>query len=82
VGLVRLRDRASWLLVGGALAAVTAATLSGYSKGEVERIWLPFAVWLLVACGALAGTRTSTRTWLAVQAAYTIVLTTALRTPW
>ena len=29
-----------------AVAAILAADLSGLSKAEVERIWLPFAVWL------------------------------------
>ena len=82
VALARLRDRASWLLVGGALAAVALATLSGYSKGEVERIFLPFAPWVLVACVALGRPVGRARLWLGVQAAYTIVLTTALRTPW
>ena len=27
-------------------AAILIADLSGLSKAEVERIWLPFAVWL------------------------------------
>jgi hypothetical protein len=40
------------LLVLAALAAVAVAGLSGLSKGEVERIWLPFAVWLVVPCAA------------------------------
>lgn len=43
-----------------------AADLSGLSKAEVERIWLPFAVWLPVATAHLsAGHR---RWWLAAQA--------------
>ena len=53
-GLARLRDAGLVLLVGGALAAVVVADLSGMAKGEVERIWLPFTVWLLPAAGALA----------------------------
>ncbi|MET8836307.1 hypothetical protein ABZV78_20625 [Micromonospora sp. NPDC004540] len=49
-----------------AALAVAAADLSGMSKAEVERIWLPFAVWLLVAAAHLpAPTR---RWWLAAQA--------------
>jgi hypothetical protein len=32
---------------------VLAAELSQMSKGEVERIWLPFVPWLLVACALL-----------------------------
>ncbi|WP_139084456.1 hypothetical protein [Nesterenkonia sp. F] len=30
------------------LAAILLATLSGMSKGEVERIWLPFTLWVLI----------------------------------
>ncbi|MGN9777007.1 hypothetical protein ACTMS0_14780 [Micromonospora sp. H33] len=49
-----------------AALAVLAADLSGLSKAEVERIWLPFAVWLLVAAAHLPP-RTH-RWWLAGQA--------------
>ncbi|TNH28985.1 hypothetical protein FHG89_13730 [Micromonospora orduensis] len=55
------------LLPLAALVAVLGADLSGLSKAEVERIWLPFVVWLLVATAWLpAGSR---RWWLAAQAA-------------
>ncbi|MER7889833.1 hypothetical protein ABTX15_08430 [Micromonospora sp. NPDC094482] len=48
-----------------ASVAVAGADLSGLSKAEVERIWLPFAVWLLAATALLpAGGR---RWWLAGQ---------------
>nr|WP_255509865.1 hypothetical protein [Micromonospora sp. AP08] len=54
------------LLPAAAALAVAAADLSGMSKAEVERIWLPFVVWLLVAVARLpAPTR---RWWLAAQA--------------
>ncbi len=82
VGLARLRDRAAWLLVGGALGAVALADLSGYSKGEVERIWLPFSVWILLAGAPLARTLRSARVWIGTQAAFTILLTTWLRSTW
>ncbi|MGH8986369.1 MAG: hypothetical protein ACRDY6_21200 [Acidimicrobiia bacterium] len=86
VALARLRDRSAWLLVGAALAAVALADLSGMSKGEVERIWLPFVPWILLACGALAGAtlvRASvTRRWLVVQATAAIGLQTMVHTPW
>lgn len=42
-GLMRLPGSRLVWIVGGALVAVAAADLSGLSKGEVERIWLPFA---------------------------------------
>ncbi|MCF0094986.1 hypothetical protein B0E54_03844 [Micromonospora sp. MH99] len=54
------------LLPLAALVAVLGADLSGLSKAEVERIWLPFVVWLLVATAHLpTGSR---RWWLAAQA--------------
>jgi methylthioxylose transferase len=86
VALVRLRDRRLWLLVGAALLAVAVAGLSGMSKGEVERIWLPFAVWVLPAGAALglgcgrSGLRSSQ--WLALQVVFTIGLSTLVRSPW
>ena len=43
------RGRASALAAAGAGRRSLVADLSGLSKAEVERIWLPFAVWLLVA---------------------------------
>ncbi|WBB68065.1 hypothetical protein [Micromonospora sp. WMMD812] len=55
------------LLPLAAAVAVIGADLSGMSKAEVERIWLPFAVWLLAAAALLPpGAR---RWWLAGQAA-------------
>ena len=41
-----------WLVVA-AIAMTLAADLSQASKGEVERIWLPFVPWLLVSCALL-----------------------------
>jgi hypothetical protein len=85
-GLARLRDRRAWLLVGGGLACVGLALLSGMAKGEVERIWLPFAPWVLVAGAALAarGTagRGAARGWLAVQLGSAILIESLIRTPW
>ncbi|MEU0548337.1 hypothetical protein [Micromonospora sp. NPDC005979] len=54
------------LLPLAALVAVLGADLSGLSKAEVERIWLPFVGWLLVATAHLPAT--SRRWWLAAQA--------------
>ena len=54
VALARVRDRRLWLLAGAALAAVVVANLSGLSKAEVERIWLPFCPWVLVLAAGLA----------------------------
>ena len=83
VALARLRDRRLWLLAGGALAVVGAAMISGMSKGEVERIWLPFAIWLLPAGAALAAFRyRATAGWLGVQATTAIVVASVVKTSW
>lgn len=77
--LTRLRDARAWLLVGGALAGVAVADLSGMSRGEVERIWLPFTPWVLLACAALRGRR---QAWLALHAGSGLALQVLLRSPW
>lgn len=79
VALVRLRDEGAWTLVAAALVAVTLADLSGLSKGEVERIWLPFVPWLLVATCALARER---RVLFGAQILVAILLQAWLRSPW
>lgn len=82
VGISRLADRRLLGLVGGALAAVLLADLSGLSKAEVERIWLPFMPWLLLATACLSTRPPATRAWLAAQAAVPIAIVIAVRTPW
>ncbi|HEY3673962.1 MAG TPA: hypothetical protein VGN51_23715 [Acidimicrobiia bacterium] len=81
VALTRVRDRRLWWLLGGALFAIGIAAVSGMSKGEVERIWLPFAIWILPAGAALAASGRSSR-WLALQLAFTIGVQTLVRSPW
>jgi methylthioxylose transferase len=82
VALVRLRDPKLWLLVGGGLGAALVANLSGLSLGEVERIWLPFTAWVLLAGAALWTSQDTVRLWLALQASSAIVLTSLLVTNW
>lgn len=82
VGLALLRDRRVWSVVGGAVAAVVVADLSGLSKAEVERIWLPFSVWVTVAVAGLARSRVPARAWLALQGTTAVVLTATLFTHW
>jgi hypothetical protein len=72
-------DKKLSLLVVPALMAIVLADVSGLSKGEVERIWLPFTPWLLSAAGALPGPRTA---WLAGQATWTIMVQVGVQTPW
>ncbi|WP_159776524.1 hypothetical protein [Streptomyces sp. HM190] len=66
------------LLVFLAILALLVADLSGMSKAETERIWLPFAAWLLAA-GALLP---RPRTWLAAQAVLALLLNHLLLTGW
>ncbi|MFF7381707.1 hypothetical protein [Streptomyces griseoluteus] len=66
------------LLVGAALAALLIADLSGMSKAETERIWLPFAVWLLPACALLP----RPRAWLVAQVILALLLNHLLLTGW
>ncbi|WP_107122929.1 hypothetical protein [Streptomyces caeruleatus] len=66
------------LLVSAALLALLVADLSGMSKAETERIWLPFTVWLLPACAFL----TRPRAWLAAQALLALLLNHLLLTGW
>ena len=84
VALTQLRNRKVWLLVGGALVAVVVADLSGMSKAEVERIWLPFVPWVLLAAAAFATgrNRRNIRFWLGMQVACAVLIEMAVRSPW
>ncbi|MEV7890243.1 hypothetical protein ACWD3I_46960 [Streptomyces sp. NPDC002817] len=66
------------LLALAALLALLTADLSGMSKAETERIWLPFAMWLLSACAFL----TRPRAWLTAQATLALLLNHLLLTGW
>ncbi|MEU7402773.1 MULTISPECIES: hypothetical protein [Streptomyces] len=77
-GGVRAEEVRLAFLVAAALLALLAADLSGMSKAETERIWLPFALWLLPACAFL----TRPRGWLAAQAVLALLLNHLLATGW
>jgi hypothetical protein len=79
-GLARLRTRGVTLLVAGGALAVAVADLSGMSRGEVERIWLPFTPWLLAATADLDPRRQ--RAWLAAQVGLAVLLQVSLRSKW
>jgi len=83
-GLLALRDRRVWLLVGGGLLAMLAAHVSQYTRGEVERIWLLFFPWIAVAGGAAitASTRLRSAALVGAQAAGAIALQAALVSKW
>nr|WP_236808261.1 hypothetical protein [Amycolatopsis albispora] len=68
------------LLGLAALLAVAFADLSGLSKAETERIWLPFAVWLLPAAALLPAP--GRRWWLAAQAVTALVVNHLVFTYW
>ncbi len=74
------RSRALMLLCAAAVLAVLIADLSGLSKAEVERIWLPFAVWLVAAAGLLPARQV--RWWLAAQGMVAVVVNHLLLTTW
>lgn len=90
IALAWLRTRAVWLLVGSALAVVALADLSGLSKAEVERIWLPFVPWIVLATAAFAGggdrrgnrRPPRVRLLLAAQIATAILIQMIVRSPW
>lgn len=66
------------VLVIGALLALLVADLSGMSKAETERIWLPFALWMLAAGAFLP----RPRAWLVAQATSALLLNHLLLTGW
>ncbi len=79
-GLRRVATRpvGPYLVVAAAVAAMLVADLSGMSKAEVERIWLPFSVWTCVACAELP----HPRRWLAAQAVLALLVNHLLLTVW
>ena len=76
----RLAPAAVLALAGAAVVAVLVADASGLSKSEVERIWLPFAVWMVAACALLP--RPTVKWWLLAQAALALVVNHFLLTTW
>ena len=69
-------------VLGAGLAAALVADATGLSNAEVERIWLPFAIWVLPAAAVLGGRRVATRGWLAVQAGSALVLAALISPYW
>jgi methylthioxylose transferase len=69
----------AWLSGAGA-AMVLLADLSQMSRGEVERIWLPFVPWLLLSCALLP--EAWRRRGLAVQVVLALAVQHLLFTGW
>jgi hypothetical protein len=81
VGLATSGRRTDALVLGG-LGAALLANLSGLSSGEVERIWLPFTLWVVPAGAALGLTAPSSRRWMALQATTAFAVIIVIRTNW
>jgi hypothetical protein len=86
-GLTRLVDDAALLRRSGlhllllaAVYAVAVADLSMLSKAEVERIWLPFTMWLTAAPALLP--YSTHRWWLAVNVVGALLLNHLILTYW
>ncbi|SDS10272.1 hypothetical protein SAMN04489860_0800 [Paraoerskovia marina] len=86
----RLDPATAWL-AALAIVAAAAGAFGGFERGEVERVWLPLACWIVPVAGALAlGTGTGERPgdgrtwrwWLGAQAATAIAIETLVVTPW
>lgn len=79
--LPSIRQRSGlYLVILAALLATVFADLSMLSKAEVERIWLPYTVWL-AAAGAFLPPR-SHRWWLGLNVIGALVLNSVILTNW
>lgn len=78
-GIGALRQPRVWWLVGAGLLVLLASDLAGVERGEVERIWLPFAIWLIPATAALDR---RPRVWLALHAVLAILFQGLVHSPW
>ncbi|MEI4270609.1 hypothetical protein TEK04_02635 [Klenkia sp. LSe6-5] len=79
-GLASLRRHRLALLPLAALLGILASDLTGLVRGETERIWLPFYVWVLTATAFLP--ERQRRLWLALGAALAVVIEVTVRTEW
>jgi hypothetical protein len=67
------------VLAAAALAGVVVLDLAGVTRGEVERIWLPYAAWIVTVTAAL---RPGGKGGLAAQGATALALQAFVRSPW
>ncbi|MFI0352971.1 hypothetical protein [Actinomadura sp. 9N407] len=68
----------AWL-VGAALVGVFALDVSGVTRGEVERIWVPYAAWIVLTA---AQHDPPARKWLAAQAVLALGVQTSVLSNW
>ncbi|RFS83865.1 hypothetical protein D0T12_16775 [Actinomadura spongiicola] len=66
-------------LAAAGLVGALALDVSGVTRGEVERIWVPYAAWLMTAA---ALHRPPARAWLAAQAATAVTVQALVLSPW
>lgn len=77
--LPRVDRRVRGVIYGGVVSMVV-ATVTQMTRGEVERIWLQFYPWVVVATGSLTPKRRVL--WLVSQAVLTFVLGITLLSKW
>jgi hypothetical protein len=80
VALTRLwrTSRPLTWLVAAALLAIAVSDASGYMRGEVERIWLPYSPWVVIA-GVALRRRTP---WLLAQVLTALAVQALVVSPW
>ena len=79
-GLGALRRTRLAVLPLAALVGVLITDLTGVVRGETERIWLPFEVWVLTATAFLPAR--SRRPWLAASVLLAIAVEVGVRLEW
>ena len=67
------------LLATAALVGTVVLDLAGLTRGEVERIWVPYAAWLTIATALRPAPG---RRWLTAQAATAIAVQALVHSPW
>ena len=70
------RSKDTWIVIGLGVASMVIADVSGLSKAEVERIWVPFAGWVTVAAASLP--RRLRKPTLAAHACWAVALAATL----
>jgi len=78
--LRRVKSNPLAQLAAAAMVTIVIATISGMSKAEVERIWLPFTFWILAIPAFLP--RRWHRPLLVSQVVLALVVQTLLLTRW
>jgi len=79
-GVASLRRTRLALVPLAALAGIGVSDLTGLVRGETERIWLPFYVWVLTATAFLP--RWQRHGWLLLSAVLAIGIEVVVRTEW